>query len=68
VILVNAQHVKHVPGRKTDVKDSEWLCKLLRSGTGERKLHPSERNKGAEGPYPVQEETHSSHYLEKNRE
>jgi transposase len=32
VLLVNARHVKHVPGRKTDVQDSEWLCKLLRSG------------------------------------
>lgn len=32
VILVNAQHVKAVPGRKTDVKDSEWLCKLLKCG------------------------------------
>ena len=32
VILVNARHVKNVPGRKTDVQDSEWLCKLLRSG------------------------------------
>jgi transposase len=32
VILVNAQHVKNVPGKKTDVKDSEWLCKLLKCG------------------------------------
>jgi transposase len=32
VILVNAQHVKNVPGRKTDVKDSEWLCRLLKCG------------------------------------
>lgn len=32
VCLVNAQHVKNVPGRKTDVKDSEWLCKLLKCG------------------------------------
>ena len=32
VMLVNARHVKNVPGRKTDVKDAEWLCKLLRSG------------------------------------
>jgi len=32
VILVNARHVKNVPGRKTDVRDSEWLCRLLRSG------------------------------------
>jgi transposase len=32
VILANARHIKNVPGRKTDVKDSEWICKLLRSG------------------------------------
>src|SRR5215469_1190759 len=32
VCLVNAQHVKNVPGKKTDVKDSEWLCKLLKCG------------------------------------
>jgi transposase len=32
VLLVNAQHVKHVPGRKTDVKDSEWLAELLMHG------------------------------------
>lgn len=32
VILANARHVKNVPGRKTDVQDSEWLCRLLRSG------------------------------------
>jgi transposase len=32
LLLVNAQHVKAVPGRKTDVKDSEWLADLLRHG------------------------------------
>lgn len=32
VILVNARHIKNVPGRKTDVKDCEWICKLLRCG------------------------------------
>ncbi len=32
VILVNAQHIKAVPGRKTDVKDSEWIADLLRHG------------------------------------
>jgi transposase len=31
-ILVNAQHIKNVPGRKTDVKDSEWIANLLRHG------------------------------------
>jgi transposase len=32
VILVNAGHVKQVPGRKTDVKDAEWLAELLSYG------------------------------------
>jgi transposase len=32
LILVNAQHIKTVPGRKTAVKDSEWLAELLRHG------------------------------------
>src|SRR5712692_6271284 len=32
MILVNAQHIKAVPGRKTDVKDSEWLAQLLEHG------------------------------------
>ena len=32
VLLVNAQHVKAVPGRKTDIKDAEWIAELLRHG------------------------------------
>ncbi len=32
VLLVNPQHVKAVPGRKTDVKDAEWLAELLQHG------------------------------------
>jgi len=32
VILVNARDIKNVPGRKTDIKDSEWLAGLLRHG------------------------------------
>ena len=31
-VLVNARHVKQVPGRKTDVKDAEWLCQLAEAG------------------------------------
>ncbi|MBT2738871.1 IS110 family transposase [Bacillus sp. ISL-7] len=31
-LVVNAQHMKAVPGRKTDVKDAEWIAKLLRHG------------------------------------
>ena len=32
VLLANAQHIKAVPGRKTDVKDAEWIADLLRHG------------------------------------
>jgi transposase len=32
ILLVNPQHIKAVPGRKTDAKDSEWLADLLRHG------------------------------------
>jgi len=32
VVLVNAQHIKRVPGRKTDVKDCEWIAELLQHG------------------------------------
>jgi transposase len=32
LLLANAQHIKAVPGRKTDVKDAEWIADLLRHG------------------------------------
>src|SRR5215472_674701 len=32
LLVVNAQHMKTLPGRKTDVKDSEWIADLLRHG------------------------------------
>jgi transposase len=32
LMLVNARHVKQCPGRKTDVKDAQWLCQLLEAG------------------------------------
>ena len=32
LMLVNARAVKQVPGRKTDIKDAQWLCQLLEAG------------------------------------
>lgn len=32
IVLVNARHIKNVPGHKTDKKDSRWIAKLLLSG------------------------------------
>jgi transposase len=32
IVLCNARHVKNVPGRKTDVKDAQWLAQLMEVG------------------------------------
>ena len=32
LLVVNARHIKNVPGKKTDIKDAEWIASLLRSG------------------------------------
>ena len=40
LILVNAEHIKAVPGRKTDVKDSQWIAELLQHGLLEPSFVP----------------------------
>ena len=40
IIVGNAHHIKNVPGRKTDVKDSEWLADLARHGLIKRSFVP----------------------------
>lgn len=40
VLVGNAHHIKNVPGRKTDVKDSEWLADLARHGLIPRSFVP----------------------------
>lgn len=42
LILANAAHIKNLPGRKTDVKDSEWIAQLLRSGLVPKSFVPGE--------------------------
>ena len=39
-LLVNARHVKQVPGRKTDCSDAAWLCQLLEAGLLKRSFVP----------------------------
>ena len=41
VMLVNAHRLKQVPGRKTDVKDAEWIAQLLQYGLLSPQLHPA---------------------------
>ena len=43
ILLVNARHVKNVPGHKTDKKDSRWLAKLLLSGLLKGSFIPERR-------------------------
>jgi transposase len=42
VYLVNARHVRHVPGRKTDVQDSQWLRQLHRFGLLNASFRPDD--------------------------
>lgn len=44
LIVGNAQHMKNVPGRKTDVKDSEWIANLLRHGLIAKSFVPPKLN------------------------
>jgi len=41
LVLVNPQPIKAVPGRKTAVKDSEWLADRLRQGVVQASFHPA---------------------------
>ena len=44
VMLVNAQHIKQVPGRKTDVKDCAWIAQLLQHGLLRASFVPPRRS------------------------
>jgi transposase len=45
VWVVNAQHIKQVPGRKTDVKDAEWIATLMRLGLLNNSFIPKEEQR-----------------------
>lgn len=49
LLLVNARHVKHVPGRKTDVKDCQWLAQLLQCGLLEASFIPDRPQRDLRG-------------------
>lgn len=41
IVLVNAQHMKAVPGRKTDTKDAEWIADLRHAWVAQSVIHPA---------------------------
>jgi len=45
LLLINARHIKAVPGRKTDVKDCEWIADLLRHGLLKGSFVPSQEQR-----------------------
>jgi len=46
LMLVNARHVKQVPGRKTDVSDAAWLCQLMEAGLLRSSFVPPKPQRG----------------------
>jgi transposase len=56
VILANARNIKNVPGRKTDVKDCQWIARLLRHGLIEGSFIP---------PKPIRELRDLTRYRQK---
>lgn len=67
LILVNARHIKNVPGRKTDVKDSEWICKLLLSGLLNASFVPPELTRETRDVFRYKVKMVQSMASEKNR-
>ena len=45
IFLVNAQAIKRMPGRKTDMKDAEWIATLMQHGLLQRSFIPSRQQR-----------------------
>ena len=45
ILVVNAQHIKALPGRKTDVRDAEWIADLLQHGLLRASFIPSPKER-----------------------
>jgi len=56
LLVVNAQHIKTVPERKTDVKDAEWIADVLQHGLLRPSLIPSPPQRACSRIYPVSNE------------
>lgn len=67
IILVNARHIKNVPGQKTDKKDSEWIAKLLLSGLLKGSFVPPQHIRELRGLYRHRRKLIGMRTAEKNR-
>ena len=62
VMLVNARHIKHVPGRKTDTIDAAWIALLLSRATA-AELRATSAHPGAPRPHPLPKGAHQRTHL-----
>lgn len=67
VILVNARHIKYVPGHKTDKKDSAWIAKLLLSGLLKGSFIPPQVNRELRELYRYKRKLIGQTVAERNR-
>ncbi len=67
VMLVNARHVKTVPGRKTDVADATWLAQLGAHGLVQRLVRAARADPPAAGPDPGADRDHPERAREAQR-
>lgn len=67
IMLVNARHIKYVPGHKTDCKDSAWLAKLLMSGLLKGSFIPPQDIREMRELYRYKKKLISQRVAERNR-
>ncbi len=67
VMVVNARHIKNVPGQKTDKKDSEWIAQLLRSGLLKSSFVPPQHIRELRSLYRHRRKLVNMRTAEKNR-
>lgn len=65
LLLANAHHIKNLPGRKTDMKDAEWIAKLLRSGLIEGSFVPSQETRDLRDLTRYRKKLVQTHFREK---
>ncbi len=67
LMLVNARHIKYVPGHKTDCKDSAWIAKLLMSGLLKGSFIPPQEIREMRELYRYKKKLISQRVAERNR-
>ncbi len=67
IMLVNARHIKYVPGHKTDCKDSAWIAKLLMSGLLKGSFIPPQQIREMRELYRYKKKLVAQRVAERNR-